>query len=323
MHKQEIEALVLSAVQRVINGVRSEDSRIECKGEWPDSGKARQLAAHANSAHGEEMVWIIGLDEKAGRLTSPEPQELANWWAQMESRFDDHVAPDMQDLIVQVTEDDFVTALVFSTDRAPYVIKAGGDEGRLDREVPIRDGTRTRSARRHELLRILHPAAVPPSARLISALISGADSEGVADFQLEAQLFIEQRIDEAVMIPYHLILGRLDFNGLLGDVDTAELTHKSLAISCDEDQMSRLGVHRRRDGLTIAGGAVLGLSALVDSFSDGPGHFGDCQSVDILIEFGVSGGSRPISVMERLRRHKRIVRGEDNVFARWSYRQNR
>jgi hypothetical protein len=322
MNKQEIEALVLSVVNRAESGMRSEDSQVECKSEWPDHSKARQLAAHANSAHGEEIVWIVGLDERTGRITSPNPPELANWWAQMQSRFDNNIAPDMQDFVIQVTEDKFVTALIFSTDRAPYVIKVV-DGGRVEREVPMRDGTRTRSAYRHELIHLLHPVAKPPSARLIRTSVWAIESGRYADLSFSAHLYVEQRADEVVMIPRHLIRVRLTFNGNSGKAESEELDADDLEITYDADQGSALGVRSRSDGLTIAGGAVLEIGALLQSLGEPRDYYQDILSVDVLIELGIAGASRPISAVERLarRRFSSSAQVDGRIFARWHFAQ--
>lgn len=259
MNKQEIEALVLSVVDRVLNnGQKVEDSLIECKREWPDRSKARQLAGHANSARGEEIVWIIGIDETGRKLTSPESPDLADWWSGMSSRFDDHVVPEMRDLIVQVTPKEFVTALVFSTDRAPYVIKVASSTGPIEREVPIRDGTRTRSSYRHELLRLLRPAAVPPPASLIYVHLTGrARSQKSVSFTLRAHLYIDQRPDETVMLPYHLMQSYLKPVVTAYNVQIEDSIAMDLTLSSDtSDENVRMGP---RGGLMVSQSLVVQL----------------------------------------------------------------
>lgn len=122
MRKREVDDRVLAAVNKITRGGRFEDALIECKSEWPRPEKARQLAAHANSAHGAEIIWIVGVDEKTHTLTSPEPVDLANWWSEFSRSFDE-VSPGLDDYIVRIGHDQFVTALVFSTDQAPYIIR--------------------------------------------------------------------------------------------------------------------------------------------------------------------------------------------------------
>jgi hypothetical protein len=169
---QQLEARVIGLVDLVLAGGRIEDDLVECKRQWPDPqqrSSSRQLAGHANKARGEPILWIIGLDENSHALTQLDMVEVADWWAAVASRFDPP-APELEHhLIVHIGEGQAVTALRFLTDRSPYVILGGGESGSLEREVPIRDGTRTRSARRDELLRLLIPAVAPPSAQLLAA----------------------------------------------------------------------------------------------------------------------------------------------------------
>lgn len=323
MNRQEIEALVLSVADRVLKGKRVEDSLIECKGEWPEPNKARQLAAHANSARGEEMVWIIGLDERTGALTSPDSPDLADWGSRMSSRFDDHVVPDMRDLIVQIDEQASVTALVFATDRAPYVVKVASGEGRVEREVPIRDGTRTRSAYRHELFRLLHPATIPPPVSLTHASVIGrsklSEQSGGVYFHLTSHLYIEQRIDETLMLPEHLMRCRLKLIRVAGAVQAEEITVEPFHPYSQQVEEPKLGVHGRSDGITVAGGAVLELRAQSDVLEKSFEDYEDVQSVEVEIELGVAGSARPIVISEKLHNIKAgTPSGVDNFFRSWS-----
>jgi len=70
MKPSQIEAWALNVIARVINGQPNEDSRVELKSEWiapPDA--ARRIAAHANAAFGDSILWIIGVDQCAGVVT--------------------------------------------------------------------------------------------------------------------------------------------------------------------------------------------------------------------------------------------------------------
>lgn len=309
MTKQEIEALVLSVTDRVLKGMKVEDSLIECKGEWPEPTKARQLAAHANSAHGEQIVWIIGLDEKSGRLTSPASPEMANWWSKMASRFDDNIVPGMTDLIVPVNEEASVTALVFSTDRAPYVVKVSDGEGRVEREIPIREGTRTRSAYRHELIRLLQPASVPPPISLIDATLSGSSTTTAKrivvvnqlNFELAASIYVEQRMDRTIMIPYHLMKYRVEF------IDPSDAAGRSIALEPHKPRSARVniseskyGVFERMDGVAVAGSAVVELRASYEKFPERFDDYSRVHLAKVSIELGIAGSTRSILITEEL-----------------------
>lgn len=145
MRNIEIEGWVLGLVERVNKKMPVEDSREELKADWvADPPKmARQLAAMANAAHGQSILWVIGLDQEKG-VVGASNAELANWWPPISSLFDG-LAPTFTDLNIPV-ENKTVVALLFTTDRFPYVVKA--DRDRL--ELPWREGRRTRSAKRFE-----------------------------------------------------------------------------------------------------------------------------------------------------------------------------
>ncbi len=140
LRPQQLEARVLGLVDLVLEGGRIEDDLVECKGQWPEPQNrrsARQLAGAANKARGEPILWIIGLDEGAHRLTEVGSVDVADWWPAMSSRFDPP-APELElHIVVPVSEGKAVTALRFLTDRSPYVIKDGGDDGAASPPPPI------------------------------------------------------------------------------------------------------------------------------------------------------------------------------------------
>src|SRR4051812_34135748 len=74
----EIESWALRMVAAVEAGHQIEDSRVELKAELPDAVKAaRRIAAHANSAFSEPILWLIGIDENFG-IKGTQAQELAD-----------------------------------------------------------------------------------------------------------------------------------------------------------------------------------------------------------------------------------------------------
>jgi hypothetical protein len=163
LRRIQIEGRAQEAVEVVLAGDRVEDDLIECKSDWPDESKVRQLAAHANAARGEPIIWLIGVHENSHEVPSLGILTQADWWAVMSKRFDE-VFPELLHVTVHIDEGKTVIALAFATDQAPYVITMGADQGRVEREVPIRVATRTRSAHRHDLIRMLAPAVTVPQA---------------------------------------------------------------------------------------------------------------------------------------------------------------
>src|SRR4051812_17241587 len=136
MNATEIEAWALRIVDAIQSKAPHEDSRVECKSEWIDPVKAaRRIAAHANAGAGEPILWLIGLDRERG-VVGAEDHELTAWLSKVQSEFDE-IAPSLQDVLVPVYEK-HILALLFETDRAPFVVK---NKGLL--EVPWREGTGT------------------------------------------------------------------------------------------------------------------------------------------------------------------------------------
>lgn len=217
----DIEAWVLRIVHLVESANRIEDERVELKRDWPDPvTAARRIAAHCNATMGSSVLWIIGLDEQNGVIPVT-PTELADWWQQVESCFD-HLAPSVRDLIVPVGSHT-VIALLFDTSRAPFVIRnpkfgsPGG--GAVEREVPWREGTRVRSARRDDLVRILVPHSQLPEVEVLRGSASAspgpvqydptkdrqviADPPEWLDWSLELEVYIAPKTRERLVMPVH------------------------------------------------------------------------------------------------------------------------
>src|SRR2546421_7601874 len=153
MLKHQLESWTLEVLDRVTSGNPVEDSRVELKREWPKPTEAaRRIAGHANAAQGEPILWIIGVDDKAQSVIGADRKELADWYPSVVSQFDD-VAPELQDLAVPY-HGATVVALLFETDRAPFLVK-NPLGGHIDWEVPWRQGTKTQSIRRTNLIRLL------------------------------------------------------------------------------------------------------------------------------------------------------------------------
>jgi len=159
MNSREIEVWALRVIKRAELKQPSEDSLSELKRVWPaDLYKAaRQIAGQANAARGEPVLWLIGVDEKSGVTIGAEQKEFSSWIAGIGSQFEG-LAPRCQDLNVSTNKDLTVVALVFESDRAPYVVRNpefGVSKTSIAFEVPWREGTKVRSATRGDLLVLL------------------------------------------------------------------------------------------------------------------------------------------------------------------------
>jgi len=154
---QEVELWTREIAEAVLTNHRIEDSKVELKSFWPEPRKAAdRLAAHANAARGTPILWLIGLDEKNGKLTNVDPIELANWHKAVESFFDGFAPRLLIDANVRIGNET-VVALYFETDQgAPFVVEyTRGSYPQF--VVPWREGTALRAASRADLLRILVP----------------------------------------------------------------------------------------------------------------------------------------------------------------------
>ena len=204
MRKQEIALWAMEACQRVHRGVRNEDSRIEFKTTWPEAKKAaRRVGGHANSMRGEPILWIIGIDETSGVVGLTESRDPGDWYAMMRSVFDG-VAPELGGAVNFDFDGKVLCALQFETDAAPYVVKNQAGEGGVQFEVPWREGTLLRSAKQHELLRLLLPLQSLPSFEVLSAtVVARGSGETTVEWSAELEVFVEPPQGRVVTVPFH------------------------------------------------------------------------------------------------------------------------
>lgn len=174
MRRNQLEAWVGHIVHDLLKGRYREDARVEFKSEWPDDVQraARRIAGHANASSPDPILWVVGVDERTRCLVPVTHGDTAPWFQGVQNEFEDGVSPDHKDVQVFV-DDGSVHAILFETDRAPYVVKNpayGQTRGEaVQREVPWRDGTAVRTAHRHELLRLLLERGFLPAIDVISA----------------------------------------------------------------------------------------------------------------------------------------------------------
>lgn len=172
MNRMQLEGLVHEIADRVKAGGVVEDSHVELKGPWiTDHAKAaRQLAGHCNAALGDHAIWIFGIDEHAG-VVGCVAEDMADWWARVRKWFDGTAPHLLIDRAVPI-EGKTTVALVFSTDDAPFVVENplfGSTKGVSKFEVPWREGTAVRAARRADLVRLLGRRHGRPTLSLVSS----------------------------------------------------------------------------------------------------------------------------------------------------------
>lgn len=165
--RAQLEAQVVVLADTLRRGGKVEDDRVELKQVWPDPPMkaVRRLAASANRARGEDVIWVVGLDEGGAVHQLDDKIEAGRWVEGLKRWFDEDVMPDLALHVAVPLDSGAVQALLFRTDRAPYVVKLADGQ----RDVPIRSGGNTRSAHRHELLRLLAPSAETPTAEIVEA----------------------------------------------------------------------------------------------------------------------------------------------------------
>jgi hypothetical protein len=190
MRKLEIESWALTVIEKAESGQPVEDVFVELKSNWPiEANKAaRRIAGHANAARGEPILWLIGVDQGTGMI-GVRDEELANWWPKIQAEFEG-VTPELREVNIS-WKGKSVVALLFETDRAPFIVKnpAYGQTGAgpVQREVPWRDGTGVRTATMNDLILMLSPLQRVPGYDLLNCHLEASE------IQLDSRDPIHQR----------------------------------------------------------------------------------------------------------------------------------
>ncbi len=225
MQTHELEAWVLSIVEGVKSARPVEDFRVELKAEWPSdyNRAARRLAGHCNAAHGEPILWVVGLDEERG-VSGADRCEVPAWLGQVGKHFDGIPPELVRDLNVPVGEST-VVALLFSTDRAPFVVK-NAVKGPVHREVPWREGTGVRSAKREDLLRLLSPLQRLPEVEVREAILRYRKNKQSGDeWRLEVRFYVVPKSSDLLVIPFHRCEARFSVEP---SIEAAVLNHMTM-----------------------------------------------------------------------------------------------
>lgn len=212
MKPYEIENWALRIIELIESGQPIEDFRVELKSDWPDDPRkaARQIAGHANAAHGEPILWLIGIDEKKGVIGASK-NEKENWYPKVQAQFDG-LAPSVIDINIPV-QGIVIIALLFGTERTPFVVKnpsyGSSNGGPVEFEVPWRDNTSTRSARRSDLIKLLSPLQKLPSFELLKGCltVNYEEDKGTRErnllWFLKLDLYIYPNNQSQIVIPFH------------------------------------------------------------------------------------------------------------------------
>lgn len=266
---------------RVLNSIDksglAEDHRVELKREWIRSNDAaRRIAAHANSAPDDTILWLIGIDEKTGKASGIQPEDLADWWPKVEAEFAERIAPEPTAINMLRDGVPFV-AIAFKTDRAPYLVhneSFGKLKGQnMAWEVPFRIGTETRTATRAQLLGLISPALYLPKVELISAGVAlnkpVREERWVQKCIADAQFYLIMPTDETITLDTRacgltieveglmpsllagLSLSALGSNPLPPTSYTCIVTGPKLLHIHAEDNVPSIGTHTEQLHLTV------------------------------------------------------------------------
>lgn len=268
MNSRQIESWALRVVDCVKSGQPNEDFLVELKRDWIKGEKAaRRIAGHANAARGENILWLIGVDEKAG-VIGVNATDLASWYACVESFFNE-LAPKMTPLNIPI-DNKTVVALLFETDRTPFVVKnpvhGSSSGGSVELEVPWRENTSTRSARRSDLIRLLAPLELLPEVEILSssleATVEGKSPIGncIPDqIRLVLELYFVPKSRNRLVIPFHRC--RVEFA-----IPEFPVTESSQVNLCSSTGYQRsIGLYPGSESLTIQNTAN-------EIIIDGPGR---------------------------------------------------
>jgi len=258
MRKLQIETWALDIIRRVETGQPHEDFRVELKRTWiPPKKAARRIAGHANAARGEPILWLIGVDECKG-VIGANYKDLSDWYQQVKVQFDG-VHPTLTDLNIPYN-DKTVVALMFETDRAPFVVKNpsfGTRSHTIGLELPWREGTSTRTATRSELLMLLSPLQTLPlfdiwEGRL--AVKKVADPADHFDWNLTLKLYVVPQNSSRVIIPFYRCTGTFRIRK-----STDRVRFHSIRFSCKQDEAM---LKQTRSQLIAEGPGAVSLTAV-------------------------------------------------------------
>lgn len=325
MRAVELEGRVVAAIEARRNAnVSPEDDFVECKGRWPEKDKARQLAALGNRAAGEPFVLIVGFDDRTGAIVDPGSTDPADWWQGMAGQFDQTPLDLLRHIVVHISDSEKVHAFAFGTDRVPYVVKNG-----QGRDVPMRDGTSTRSAYRHELLRLLLPSiGTPPSALLkadvyLAIGVNTGRPDGKA-WNGYATPFVEHIGTGPLMLPAHAMRASIAYGDTVKEVSIRPATPTSPfgLPKKSESPASAHGAELRTDGVVLTGPAAFPLrmylgDVLATDFEEAKA----AMAIRLSITLPIAGSNRPIKLDSELSRqplddwYKEVGRGEQWRFA--------
>jgi hypothetical protein len=193
MKPQEIELWARDVVDSVLNGQPVEDSRVELKAKWLEGEKAApRLGGHANASGGENILWLIGVDERNNSLTNVDVTEKGDWYKSVEKHFDGFAPRLLIDGNFKVSGNAIVALYFDTTTEAPFVVK-NPKGGFPEYIVPWRQGTGLRATKRDNLLSILVPVR-----RIASLIYELKFNQRIGEYVKYGYLFRESEFNKLV-----------------------------------------------------------------------------------------------------------------------------
>lgn len=328
MRAIELETRVLTAVERVRNGEKIENDLIECKRAWPSDNKARQLAGSLNRAAGDPVIYVIGIDEKDGSIHDTSDTDILDWWNQIVGQFDQVPAEMIRHIDVPISATESVVGIAFSSDRAPYLVKTGSARPSL--EIPMREGTGTRTARRDELMRMLAPALRVPTVTILESSFSAIhhpaivpDENSGKSYQREesvgvlgtAEVFVEHDGRELVTLPTHSMSGDMEIGDHSFMLNVTPHWYQS-----DKEAARKEYILRRREAVIISGPGVVPLRVEAEGLELRHRKLLEAtESVTFRLRLGILHASRPLVIEMKLDSNPREHQHTGDL-KRWSLR---
>jgi hypothetical protein len=172
---------------------------------WPKPAlAARRLAAQANAARGQRLLWIIGMDRLGKRRAS----DLKGWrkWQDALRPFFDGLVPEMDGLVVPVEGGPDLVMIGIQTTRAPFVVRSKAVDEALEVPWYDREAGEVRSASRFDLVRMFTPLGELPHFEVLEAELTFfrnlvPRTKATFRWTLDAALYIVPRSDARIVVP--------------------------------------------------------------------------------------------------------------------------
>lgn len=157
---------------------------------------------------------MVGVDEKSQTVVGADTNELSSWYQKIESKFNEGIAPVLISNLNILVENKTVVALLFETDRAPFVIN-NPNGGSFTHGVPLRVGTRTKCASHSDLIRLLSPIQRLPEVEVLGCELVVEPSKPFSSRTLKVtycapwqlnlflDLYIAPNNSDRIVFPWH------------------------------------------------------------------------------------------------------------------------